>query len=200
MERTKSNELQVLLKEREQKIQNLEAKLETAQRDNESLKQSATEMQKLMDSKELFLGPQATDQDIQTRFGALNSLIKTWSMNFINGHDKVPVFYEKQLSEYCNIAPLCQVIHDFEHLVSERKTRRLFVRGWTSYIISTRIFRSFPTATQSGKTPAGPHGLDLWLQDVERNGLAALETRLLCAGQCVHVGSILLRGHCDHTD
>ncbi|KAJ5440244.1 uncharacterized protein N7458_011242 [Penicillium daleae] len=120
---------------------------------NKRIKHSASEMQKLMDNKELFLESQASDQDIQTRSEALNSSIKTWSVSFMRQKED-PVFHKKWFSAYLDIAPSCQVTQHLER---------------------------FPVATQSSETPPPPESLDLWLRGVERKSLDALEMKLFCA-------------------
>ncbi|KAF2200938.1 hypothetical protein GQ43DRAFT_432074 [Delitschia confertaspora ATCC 74209] len=166
---------------REDIIRNLQVELEKALKDNERTKSSANQMQQAMDNKELFLGPQATDDDIRIRFGSLNSSIKTWSSNFLSESSTMPIFREDLLSSYLDIVPLCREVRHIENLVSERKVRRLFVRGWAAYVISNLVFRALPAESQNGETHQGSAGADLWLGESERNSLLTLENRLFHA-------------------
>lgn len=176
--REKCDELQLMLTQREQGIRLLQDQLNKVHRDHERIKESANLMQEAMDNKELFLGPQSTDEDVRMRFGSLNSSIKTWSANFMTEPVIAPQFNPDSLSSFLDIAPLCREIVHLESLISNRKVRRLFIRGWTSYVVSNLIFKTLPDHAHPGSD-----GLDLWLGEAERNSLNTLERPLFYAGQ-----------------
>ncbi|KAF2815179.1 uncharacterized protein BDZ99DRAFT_549751 [Mytilinidion resinicola] len=145
---------------------------------NERTKQSAGQMQKAMDNKELFLGPQMTDDDIQTKFKSLISSIKTWSSNFLGDNLQGPEFSQESVLSYVQVLPLCPEIRFIEPTLAKKKNRRLFVRGWTAYVISDLVLRTLPVPTPGADAPKGFTSADLWLEENVRSSLLELETRL----------------------
>lgn len=135
-------------------------------------------MQTEMDNKELFLGPQATDDDIRAKFDSVLASIKTWSTNFTSGPVGSDVFKDDHLSDYQSVAPLCRDTSHLMHLISNKKRRRLFVRGWAAYVMSKRLFRTLETETRPA---AQAH--DLWLDSATAQSFLKVENAIYFAGR-----------------
>ncbi|KAE8371982.1 hypothetical protein BDV26DRAFT_275026 [Aspergillus bertholletiae] len=166
------------LKQRDQKIKSLQQQLDTARKENEEARESLNQMQKVMDNKELFLDALATDEDIVARFLALNNSIKAWSMKFVDNDVRGSGFHPAMIPSYSKVAPLCRGIRDLDELVSNRKSRRLFTRGWVSYTICELVFHTVTGEPGVGKSIEKLDGNDLWLCSPERHSLANLERKI----------------------
>ncbi|KAH8690416.1 hypothetical protein GQ44DRAFT_765478 [Phaeosphaeriaceae sp. PMI808] len=147
-------------------VQELNDKLASAQDSVNRTKRSANQMQTTMDNKELFLGVQAHDDDIHTKFGSIVSSIKTLSSHFSAGSSHA--FHEGMLREYQMVAPRISNISDLENLISNKRRKRLFARGWAAYIMSVKLFRTFDPVN-------GELGEDVWLHHNLAENLADLE-------------------------
>jgi hypothetical protein len=143
-------------------------------------------MEKAMDNKELFLGPQKTDDDIQTSFNGLVSSIKTWSANFLGdvGGESGPKWRQEELGRYLDVVPLCREIRGIEFLLAKKKMRRLFVRGWTAYVMSELVFRTLPVPTPGIEIPEDASSADLWLEESQRSSLLTLEKQIFYSSEC----------------
>lgn len=183
--RTSCIEAQKTVTKREEELAKVQDDLDHAIAVNERAKHSASQMQKAMENKDLFLGLQKTDNDIQTGFNSLINAIKTWSSNFMGGHGQEPVFLLEALPKYRNVVPQCREITDIENLLAKKKSRRLFVRGWTAYIMSDLIFKTLPQNTSyiTEDIMSALSNSDLWLEEDDRDSLQKLETKLL---YCTH--------------
>ncbi|KAH7081491.1 hypothetical protein BKA63DRAFT_210163 [Paraphoma chrysanthemicola] len=135
-------------------IEKLKDDVEKEQARVEHTKRSANKMQTTMDNRELFLGDQAHDDNICGSFSGLMTAIKTWSQRFSGG--KGDSFKEEEFADYQRVMPLCTVLRDLEGVTSQKKRKRLFVRGWTAYIMSQSLFRTFDIM--------GVIGTDVWLE------------------------------------
>ncbi|KAF2501748.1 hypothetical protein BU16DRAFT_613586 [Lophium mytilinum] len=169
-------ELQENFIRNDQKLKDTRDELDKALAVNERTKQSVTKMQKAMDDKELFLGPQMTDDDIQTKFKSLIGSIKTWSSSFLGDYSK-PKFSQESVLGYAQVLSLCPEVRSIESTLANKKNRRLFVRGWTAYVMSDLVFRH-PVPTPGGEGPKKVAFSDLWLEESDRNSLRELESRL----------------------
>lgn len=163
-----------------EKIVALEAIIHKQQESVDKTKQSAQHMQMELDNKELFLGRQATDDEIVSSFGALLSSIKTWSTNFKGIPVDVHLFQQAITAECTQAAPYCWTAHYAKDMLSNKKRRGLFVRGLVACIISQKLFRRVKHDSQHGEQV-----LDLWLEPPLAAGLAVLESRLSSAGMHV---------------
>ncbi|KAF2034236.1 hypothetical protein EK21DRAFT_108275 [Setomelanomma holmii] len=151
-------------------IERLKGDVEKEQARVEHTKRSANKMQTTMDNRELFLGDQAHDDDICSTFSGLMTAIKTWSQKFSGG--KGNSFKEEDFSEYQRVTPLCSGLRDLEGVTSQKKRKRLFVRGWTAYIMSQSLFRTFDGMLQ---------GMDVWLDQGLAEGFSYIEKALCYA-------------------
>ncbi|KAL8798871.1 MAG: hypothetical protein Q9182_006327 [Xanthomendoza sp. 2 TL-2023] len=132
--------------------------------------QSAHHMQTEMDNKELFLGPQATDDEVRARFDSVLASIKTWSTNFTSGSVESDVFKEDSLADYQSVAPMCRNTLHLMQVVGTKKRRRLFVRGWAACVMSKLLFRTLGTENQ----PAS-QAHDLWLDSSTAQSFLKIE-------------------------
>jgi hypothetical protein len=130
-------------------------------------------MQSTMDNRELFLGEQAHDDDVCGKFSGLIAAIKTWSIRFNGGEGKS--FHADAFPEYQRVAPLCPQIQHLDSIATDKKRKRLFVRGWTAYVMSKSLFRTFD--------PPGVVGTDVWLDEKLAYGFERVENNLWDAGQ-----------------
>ncbi|KAL8821400.1 MAG: hypothetical protein Q9223_000549 [Gallowayella weberi] len=140
--------------------------------------QSAHHMQTVMDNKELFLGPQATDDEVRARFDSVLASIKTWSTNFTSGSVESDMFKEEYLADYQSVAPMCRNTSHLMRLVSNKKCRRLFVRGWAAFVMSKLLFRTLETENQ----PAS-QAHDLWLDSSTAQSFLNIEDVIYRAAQ-----------------
>ncbi|KAF2624865.1 hypothetical protein BU25DRAFT_460707 [Macroventuria anomochaeta] len=123
-----------------------------------------------MDERETFLGEQASDEDVYGKFDKLMSEIRTWSSHFNGGN--ADSFKEDRFSEYQNIVPLYTELRDLDEITTKKRKKRLFVRGWTAYVICTKLFRTLDLA------PAGDLGNDVWLGNALADNFRCLENQL----------------------
>jgi len=68
-----------------QDVEKLKAERQRDREELEQVKRSAHHLQTILDNKQFFLGQQATDDDIRTRFSSILTSIKTWSTHFMYG-------------------------------------------------------------------------------------------------------------------
>lgn len=137
---------------------------------------SADRMQHTMDNKELFLGGQALDDEVQGKFQSLLSQIRTWSSKFGSGAALTAESVgEKTAEEFETVAPDCfRPNSDF--WTSGRKLRML-IRGWVTFVITECIFRA-----RSGKPVENNNALDRWMGQKVQNAVATIEDKLVFAG------------------
>lgn len=145
----------------------LQAALLDEQSRVERTKRSANQMQSSMDNREFFLGQQATDDDIRGDFSKLMNDIKTWSTRFTAGH--TDTLAEAQFAEYQKICPLYSEPRHLTKVTVNKRNKRLFVRGWTAYVICKQFVRTLDTPN-SGK--------DIWLDSVLADNFQSLEDSL----------------------
>jgi hypothetical protein len=139
----------------------------------ERTKRSANQMQSTMDNREFFLGAQAHDDEIRATFSKLMNDIKTWSTRFSGGNGDY--FKEEMFPEYQRIAPLYTEPRHLENITMNKKQKRLFVRGWTAYVMSRSLFRTLNSV--------GDLGADVWLDPALADNFLRLENELWFASQ-----------------
>jgi hypothetical protein len=179
------NEADDLCRSLEDNIHTMKLEFQRAlkeEQDNfKALKNSAHELQKVKETRELVFGPQMTDDVIRTRFESLLADIRTWASEFACTTGQEPSFEEAMLSEYQRVAPSCETL---EHLYAtvkseipkqDKKQKRYFIRGWTSYIMIQSIFRTLDEQ--------GTIGHDSWLFEDDSKAFERLEQRLWHAGE-----------------
>lgn len=140
------------------------------------IKESANKMQYTLESKELYIGPQSSDDEILPNFRSILDEVRTWSIRFACDSpislDNFPVPAIQRL------APACP---DLRRLLSNRKDRRLFVRGWVGLGLADWLFRSLPSDHHSGSRCK-----DQWLETDVAHGVVLVENRLSNAGKRHH--------------
>lgn len=137
---------------------------------------SADKMQHTMDNKELFLGGQALDDEVQGKFQSILSQIRTWSSKFSSGVALTAEGVgEKIASEFETVAPDC-FRNDSDFWTSGRKLRML-IRGWVSFVIAESIFRA-----RSGNPNENNNALDRWMGANVQSAVATIEDKLVFAG------------------
>lgn len=133
----------------------LRTKLQREREELERAKRSAHHLQTILDNKEFFHGPQATDDDMRTRFSSILTSIKTWSFPFIHEPIEAWSMANGQLIEYQCVLPMCTHMSHVKEAAATKKKRRLFVRGWTAFIACKCILGT--------NTSSKVEAIDLWL-------------------------------------
>jgi hypothetical protein len=160
-------------------ITQLHNELEKQQKRVDQTKRSAHEMQTHLDNKELFLGYQASDDEVRTRFNSLINSLKTWSTKFATGGSGLRgEFSEESILTYQRVAPGCSTIPQLEKLLSNGKKKRLFTRGLAGYVMSDTLFRTLATQSHEGNDAH-----DVWLDKSARRSVQRLEDRLYQTGR-----------------
>lgn len=144
----------------------------------QQIQRAAKQMQLHLDNKDLFLGLQATDEDIIARFNTLLGSIKTWALDFTNnaatGYNK---FGQDDLEMSQHVVPILTKPAHILTIFQNAKKTRLFARGLVAYIISNYIFR-----TMYQNTRCVSEVYDFWLDKETRESFGSLENRLCCTG------------------
>jgi hypothetical protein len=116
-------------------------------------------------------------------FRSIVSAIKTWSSNFNAGSQNA--FEERDMLEYQQVAPLCTSYQYLQRLVEGKRSKRLFVRGWTAYNMSKLLFRTLDALDDTSR-------LDVWMERDTAEAFRVLEDSFWDTGQ-FHVGGRLLQ-------
>jgi len=183
------NELEVVNTTNLSIIEELSHNLAKEQERVDRTKRSANLLETAMDNKEVFLGTQArNDDEVRGKFGSILSSIKTWSNNFNAGSGHT--FREDMLPEYQRVAPLCTKLQTLEQTVTDKKRKRLFVRGWAAYVMTKSLFRTLD--------PLGDLGKDIWLDGGVGDTFSRLENELWFSGmsKCIVARCSRLRIEC----
>lgn len=152
-----------------QAVEELQAKLQREREELERVKRSAHHLQTILDNKQFFLGPQATDDDMRTRFSSILTSIKTWSTHFIYGPIEAWSTANDQLDKYQCVLPMCTHMSHVEEAAATKKQRRLFVRGWTAFIACRCILGT--------NTNSKVEAIDLWLDSKAAESFSCLERK-----------------------
>lgn len=183
--RTERNEHKLYARELEIQLTHCETEYSRLQEDLtderarlERMMRSVNQMQSSMDNRESFLGTQANDEEVCGMFDKLMNDVKTWSTNFSGG--SANTLSESDFSNYQKVVPLCTNIGHLDSILRVKKQKRLFVRGWTAYVICTSLNRSLDLP------PVGDVGEDLWLDQVMADNFRCLENRLWLTGERLH--------------
>ena len=157
-------------------IENLREDLHVEAENSKKIKESANKMAYAMESKDLYVGRQDSDDAVYSRFQILIGQVKTWSVPF--AQDCPPSHFEftpEAIEEFQKVAP---AVTDFTRFLQTPKNMRLFVRGYVSLVIAETLFRTLPTATHSGSGAE-----DIWMHRKLAHGVFAIENRLFYAGK-----------------
>jgi hypothetical protein len=153
---------------------------------------SADQMQSAMDNRESFLGEQANDEEVCGMFDKLMNDIKTWSTHF-SGGGSANTLSESNFPDYQRVVPLHTEIGHLDKILVVKKQKRLFVRGWTAYVICTSLNRSLDLP------PVGDLGEDVWLNQAVADNFRCLENQLWLSGKRLY-NSDLVQTHTDEVD
>ncbi|OCL06986.1 hypothetical protein AOQ84DRAFT_378104 [Glonium stellatum] len=156
----------------------LQARLQELESQRDEFERRCDEMQRDLDNKELFLGPQVSDDKITERFESLLGSIKTWSLKFTSdarSNDLSPVNFEKYLQVNCP----CWGLEGLDEVPKDQKKRRLFARGLAACIISNIFLTHHPRENSS------LGGQEYWLDKETRDQFRIIENKLYSAGRDV---------------
>lgn len=128
-----------------------------------------------MESKELFVGRQDSDDVIYSRFQSLIGQIKTWSVPFAQDRSIARDYPQASIDEFCKVAPY---VSDFLCFFQNPKNLRLFMRGYVGLAMAESLFRTL----HYGPNP-GSYGEDAWMDRELAHGVASIENSLLYAGK-----------------
>ena len=158
------------------KISELQATIRSEVEKGKKIKESANKMAYAMESKELFVGRQDSDDVIYSRFQSLIGQIKTWSVPFAQDRAIARDYPQASIDEFCKVAPS---VSDFQRFFRTPKNLRLFMRGFVGLAMAESLFRTLPY---------GPHpvsyGEDVWMDRELAHSVASVENSLFYAGEC----------------
>lgn len=166
--------------EHEYEISNCNASLQQEREYNKKMKESVNKMQFAMESKDLFIGEQDSDDMIYSKFQALVSKIKTWSVPFAQG--SLPLskaFSEAELQDAEKVVPNVTDLASFHRLLQLPKNMRLFVRGLVGLEMTESIFRAVPHDDSASFS-----GQDIWMDKDLAFATATVEERFFYSGTC----------------
>ena len=143
---------------------------------NRKIKESAHKMTFAMENKELFIGPQASDDQIYSQFQTLLGQIKTWSVPFAKGRPTIDIDLSSVeiLAEFRKVTP---GIFDIGRYLRTPKNLRLFVRGFVGLVLAETLFRTLPERSHPGSDAE-----DIWMDKEIAHGVALIENSLFYAG------------------
>ena len=158
------------------KISELQATIHNEVEKGKKIKESANKMAYAMESKELFVGRQDSDDVIYSRFQSLIGQIKTWSVPFAQDRAFARDYPQASIDEFLKVAPS---VSDFQRFFQTPKNLRLFMRGYVGLAMAESLFRTLPY---------GPHpvsyGEDVWMDRELAHSVASIENSLFYAGEC----------------
>lgn len=142
----------------------------------ERARRSANTMQSRMDNRENFLGNQENDKSVENAFQDLMTDIRAWSGAFGGGSGNKHSLKPERLQEYQKVFPSCADLGSLENAIAPSRKPRLFVRGWTAYVMCAKLLRSLDLP------PGGNAGEDIWIGSTLAQSFHNLENRLWFAG------------------
>ncbi|KAL8668799.1 MAG: hypothetical protein Q9168_006580 [Polycauliona sp. 1 TL-2023] len=177
-------DLEAELERQERVINDLHANLTTETKSRQQIKDSANKMQYAMESKELFVGRQDSDDIIYSRFQTLVGQIKTWSVPFAQGQPNLQGDISTAATEYIRrVAPGIVDKRSFEGLLERPKNIRLFVRGYVGSVMADTLFRTLPHGTPGSFSSFS--GTDVWMNGRLVQPVSVLEETLFKADRTV---------------
>ena len=157
-------------------IEDLRRRLSIEIENNKKVKELNNKMAYTIESKNLYVGRQDSDDAVYTQFKILIGKIKTWSVPFAKDRPPSPFEFTAEMSEYFQkVAP---AVTDFPEFLKTPKNLRLFVRGYVSLAVTELLFRTLPTHTRPE-----PRGEDIWMDKELANGVVVIENSLFNAGE-----------------
>ncbi|KAL8838119.1 MAG: hypothetical protein Q9170_002260 [Blastenia crenularia] len=171
-------ELEEELEQREKLITDLQLQLRVEMENSKKIKESASMMQYAMESKELFVGRQDSDDTIYSQFQTMIGQIKTWSVPFAQGRPILQrEFSTAAIDHIRRVAPRMTNKESLESFLTTPKNMRLFVRGYVGFAIADQLFRSLPHSSPGSYS--GFHGTDVWMDQRLVQPVSVLEEALL---------------------
>lgn len=140
------------------------------------IKESANKMAFAMESKEIFIGPQASDDVIYSRFQSLLGQIKTWSIPF--ARDLTTISEDLSLINLQEFQKVAPAVSDLPRFLQVPKNARLFVRGYVSLAMAESLFRTFPNEPHPGSDAE-----DVWMDKEVAHSVFLIENNLFYAGK-----------------
>lgn len=175
-------DLEAVLEQREKVINDIQMNLKVEIENSKKIKESANKMQYAVESKELFVGRQDSDDMIYSRFQTLVGQIKTWSIPFAQGRPKLQgEFSAAAIDHIRRVAPRIADKESFEAFIGTPKNMRLFVRGYVGFAMADHLFRSLPFGAPGFYS--GFHGADVWMNQRLVQPVSILEEALFYAGR-----------------
>ena len=168
------HQLQLRYDQQARQISELQANIRTEVEKGKKIKESADKMTYAMESKELFVGRQDSDDAIYSRFQSLIGQIKTWSVHFAQDRSIAQDYSQTSIDELCKVAPC---VSDIQRFFQTPKNLRLFVRGYVGLAMAESLFRTLPY----GPNP-GLYGEDAWMDRELAHSMASIENSFLYAG------------------
>ncbi|KAL8953268.1 MAG: hypothetical protein Q9222_000873 [Ikaeria aurantiellina] len=172
-------DLESEIEQREKAMEELRLHLKVETENSKRIKESASKMQYAMESKELFVGRQDSDDMIYCQFQKLIGQIKTWSVPFAQGRPKLPPgeFNSTAMDHIRRVAPTVTDKNGLERFLETPKNMRLFVRGYVGLAMADQLFRSLPHSAPGSYS--GFHGTDVWMDQRLVQPVSLLEEALL---------------------
>jgi hypothetical protein len=168
------HQLQLRNDQQARQISELQANIRSEVEKGKKIKESANRLTYAMESKELFVGRQDSDDVIYSRFQSLIGQIKTWSVPFAQDRSIARDYSQTSIDEICKVAPC---VSDIQRFFQIPKNLRLFVRGYVGLAMAESLFRTLPY----GPNP-GLYGEDAWMDKELALSMASIENSLLYAG------------------
>ena len=132
----------------------------------------------------LQLGPQVYDNAVQQKFDYLFASIKTWSSEF----REFKKLSKCEAREFQAVLPSCTSLSQMNDLFAVNKKRRLFVRGWAAYIMSTKL----SWLVEQDKSYRS-WNLNQWLDETSAQSFSQIEEKLRSAGKSAILPMQVLR-------
>lgn len=157
-------------------ITDLRNDLKVETQNTKIIKDSANKMAYAMESKDLYVGRQDSDDAVYSRFQTLIGQIKTWSIPF--AQDRPSFHVESAAGAIADFRKVAPAVTDFSRFLQTPKNMRLFVRGYVGLIMAEMLFRTLPSGTHLGSK-----GEDIWMDTKLARSVFLIEKRLFDAGK-----------------
>lgn len=152
-------------------ITDLRNDLKVETQNTKIIKESANKMAYAMESKDLYVGRQDSDDAVYSRFQTLIGQIKTWSIPF--AQDRPSFHVESAAGAIADFRKVAPAVTDFSRFLQTPKNMRLFVRGYVGLVMAEMLFRTLPTGTHLGS-----EGEDIWMDRKLAHAVFRIENRL----------------------
>ncbi|KAL8706629.1 MAG: hypothetical protein Q9225_007930 [Loekoesia sp. 1 TL-2023] len=170
--------LRAVINSQHEEIGVMSSRLQAEELNNKKLRESMNKMILAMESKDLFVGRQSTDDTVSSRFGQLLGQVKTWSVPFAENDRALPLADLPDTTK----TMLRRILPNTPSSDLSRRSRpspkviRLLVRGLVSLGITEMLFRTLPTPSQP-EPPAN----DAWVDKELAQAIHLVEMRFFGA-------------------